>query len=73
MKLLITFLLMAFVHGSVLTSHAAEVKKPAWQQEWDKTVETAKKEGFKTMSDWGKILIENHVTSKTEVERVTAK
>ena len=35
---------------SVLTlGHAAEVKKPAWQLEWEKTLEAAKKEGQVTV------------------------
>jgi len=32
----------------------------------------AKSEGYKTMSDWGEILIRDHITSKVEVARVTA-
>lgn len=34
--------------------------------------ETARKEGYKTMHDWGKVLIENGVTTTGEVARVTA-
>lgn len=35
-------------------------------------MEVAKKEGYKTMADWGDELIEKHVTMKTEIVRVTA-
>lgn len=35
-------------------------------------MEVAKKEGYKTMSDWGDELIQNRVTVKTEIARVTA-
>ncbi|MSR67422.1 type II/IV secretion system protein [Candidatus Peribacteria bacterium] len=35
-------------------------------------LEEAKKEGFKTMSDWGKIMVQSHVTTQTEIDRVTA-
>ncbi len=34
-------------------------------------LETAKKEGFRTMGDWGGILIESNTTTKEEVMRVT--
>jgi hypothetical protein len=44
MKRLITSLLMSFLFCSVRISYAAE-PKPGWQQEWEKTVEAAKKEG----------------------------
>ncbi|MDD5055223.1 MAG: GspE/PulE family protein [Candidatus Peribacteraceae bacterium] len=35
-------------------------------------LETAKKEGYKTMAEWGRILAEEHVTTMAEVARVTA-
>jgi type II secretory ATPase GspE/PulE/Tfp pilus assembly ATPase PilB-like protein len=35
-------------------------------------LETAKKEGYKTMAEWGKILAKQHVTTMAEVARVTA-
>ncbi|HZA55566.1 MAG TPA: hypothetical protein VE616_15040, partial [Candidatus Udaeobacter sp.] len=44
MKRLITSLLIGIVLFSIRISHAAEPKQP-WQQEWEKTVEAAKKEG----------------------------
>ena len=44
MKRLITSLLMSFLFWSVEISAAAE-SKPGWQQEWNKTLEGAKKEG----------------------------
>ena len=44
MKRLITSLLMSFLFCSVRISHAAELT-PGWQQEWEKTVSAAKKEG----------------------------
>lgn len=44
MKHLITSLLISLVLFSIRVSYAAE-SKPSWQQNWEKTVEAAKKEG----------------------------
>jgi type II secretory ATPase GspE/PulE/Tfp pilus assembly ATPase PilB-like protein len=35
-------------------------------------LETAHKEGYKTMKDWGEILVKDRTTSRAEVARVTA-
>lgn len=35
-------------------------------------LETARKKGYKTMSDWGESMIKDRITTKTEVSRVTA-
>ncbi len=44
MKHLITSLLISLSFFSVTISHAADVR-PSWQQEWEKTLAAAKKEG----------------------------
>lgn len=35
-------------------------------------LEVARKDGYKTMADWGDVLIKDHITTKLEVSRVTA-
>jgi type II secretory ATPase GspE/PulE/Tfp pilus assembly ATPase PilB-like protein len=35
-------------------------------------LETAKKEGYRTMKEWGEIMIKDEVTTRVEVSRVTA-
>lgn len=35
-------------------------------------LDAAKKNGYKTMTEWGNIMIDKKITSKTEIERVTA-
>jgi ABC-type Fe3+ transport system substrate-binding protein len=44
MFFLISFLSSVFLFGCAMVSFAAQAK-PGWQQEWDRTVEAAKKEG----------------------------
>jgi iron(III) transport system substrate-binding protein len=45
MKSLIVFLLMIFVGFSIKPAQSAEQRKLPWQQEWEKTLAAAKKEG----------------------------
>lgn len=37
----------------------------------DAIFEQAKKEGYRTMQDWGKIFVEKEITSQSEIDRVT--